>query len=110
MIAIEIILIICGGYILYLTLKMKASGEIPPFLVNGKVNLERAKDKPGFIKYMFPKLIVFSLGIIVFAVLSLISDTVELSPYISLASYVIYAGLLIYLGIVSVKAQNKYLF
>ena len=86
------------------------AGKIPGFLVSGKVNTDRAKDVPGFIAYMFPRLIFFSIAVTVFCVVSLIGDLYDISPYITVISVVFYIAILIYYCIVSVKAQNRFLF
>lgn len=110
MIIIEIMLIASGFYILYLDLKMKKTMEIPSYLVSGKVNLDSAKDKPGFINYMYPRLIVFGVSIVVFSAILLIGDFITIPAILTFISYIVYVGLLIFFSIISVKAQNRFLF
>lgn len=110
MIIIEMMLIASGFYILFLDIKMKNTMEIPTYLVSGKINLEAAKDKPGYINYMYPRLIVFSLVIIVFSGLLLVGDFVAIPPILTAVSYIAYVVLLVFFSVISVKAQNKFLF
>ena len=110
MIIIDILLSACAVYILYLNFKMKASGEIPQFLISPKVNLERSKDKPGFIKYMFPRLIIYSVIVLLFSAVNIIARLFTISRYITLVTALAFFGALIYYCVITVKAQNRFLF
>lgn len=110
MIVVNLLLVVCGVYVLSLTTKMKREGKIPAFLVSGKVNLERVKDTEGFISYMYPRLLIFGFAVLLFACISLLGEFVDMPAAVSLVSYLAYVALLIYYSIISVRAQNKYLF
>lgn len=107
---IEILLIACAVYMVYLTFKMKQTGEIPTFFVNNKVKLENAKDKEGYIAFMFPRMLIFSFFVAAFAVLSILSNYFVFPGVVTLIIYIGYVALLIFYSIISVKAQNRFLF
>lgn len=109
---IEVILFAYGIYLLYMIFKMKSTGTIPKGLVNNKINLERSHDIPGYIKYMYVRGIVFGILICVFSGILLYSDLVEnsLNSFFIFAVELLYTASIIYYAVVSVKAQNKFLF
>ena len=109
MLIIETVLLGCAVYILILTIKMKMTREIPSFFVNPKIDLNKAKDKEGFIDYMTGKLVLFSVLLIVFSGVSLLSEYKSLPVFVSVATNVAYVAMLILYAVISVKAQNKYL-
>ena len=108
--ALSMILIGCGVYLLYSVIRMKITGEIPRGLINVKINLDRSHDKEGYIKYIFPRGIVFGVIMIASSVVMLVSEFIPVSPYIMLVAEALYIGGIIYYAVISVKAQNKYLF
>lgn len=109
MIVIEIILIGFAGYMLFLTLKMKNDRIIPAFFINSRINPDKAKDKEGFINYMVPRLIVFSVCLLCFSLFSLYTEFRPVNPYIALFSNIMYFACIIYYAVISVKAQNRFL-
>ncbi|MCR5117466.1 MAG: hypothetical protein K6A97_08165 [Lachnospiraceae bacterium] len=109
MIIIETVLLGCALYILFLTVKMKKSREIPSFFVNPKIDLSKARDKEGFIDNMTGKLFLFSALLILFSGISLLSEYVSFPDYVSIITNVAYIAMLVYYAVVTVKAQNKYL-
>lgn len=111
MVAIEIGLFACGIYLIIRSILMKKSGTIPNLIVNGKINLERARDKEGYINYMFIRTIVFGALISVSSAFLAISDSglCAVNPILLLLVQIVYVAALIYFAVVSVKAQNRFL-
>ncbi len=107
---LALLLLGCGIYLLIQTIRMKLTGVIPRGLINIKINLERSHDKEGYIRYMYPRGIVFGAILIVCASVLLASEFVAVSPFIMLASEVLYIAGIIYYAVISVKAQNRFLF
>lgn len=99
-----------GVYFLYNAFKMKASGEIPPFLISNRINLERAHDIPGYIKFMFPHCMIFGFGICAFSAVIILNDYFSINWIFRLICEAGYFADVIYYCIISVKAQKKYLF
>ena len=108
--ALAFILVACGVYLLVSTIRMKVTNTIPRGLINMKINLERSHDKEGYIKYMFPRGLAFGIILVVCAVILLLSEFRAISPYLMLAAEVLYLVGIIYYAVISIKAQNKYLF
>ena len=106
---IEIVLLGCALYILFMTFRMKATRNIPRFFVNAKIDIEKAKDKEGYIDFMTPRLIVFSLALAAFSGVALLSEFFSLPFYVSIITNVAYIALLVVYAVISVKAQTKYL-
>ncbi|MCR5279604.1 MAG: hypothetical protein K6E19_09215 [Lachnospiraceae bacterium] len=107
---LTLLLIGCGFYLLYSVIRMKVTGEIPRGLINVKINLDRAHDKEGYIKYIFPRGIIFGIILIASSTVLLLSEFMTVSPYLMLAAELLYFGGIIYYAVISVKAQNKFLF
>ncbi len=110
MIIVDLLMCGCAVYILFLTLKMKKTGVIPQFLVSPRINLNRAKDTPGFINYMFPRLIIYSIAVFLFAAVSIAGSIFKISPYITVFTIVAFFVILVYYCVITIKAQNRYLF
>lgn len=110
MLFIDVVLFGAAIYMLALTIKMKNTRTIPSFFVNGKINLEKAHDTEGYINCMVPKLIVFCSVLIVFSGINMLSNVIPLPSYIVSVSSIVYFVLIIIYAVISVKAQNKYLF
>ncbi len=107
---IELFLFFWGVYVLYMVLKMKATGTIPKGLINNKINLERSHDIQGFIKYMYVRGLIFSIVICIFSAFLFYAEYVEVNAILEILVQVIYFAFLIYYAVITVKAQNKYLF
>lgn len=107
---IEVCLFFMGVYYLYNLFKMKATNTIPPAFVNKKINLERSHDIPGYVKYIFPRGLVFGIGLCVFSGVIILSSYIYINVYIKLICEIAYIALIVYFAVVSVKATNKYLF
>lgn len=110
MIFITIFIFLWGLYLLYMTVKMKATGEIPSQMVSNKINLDRAKDKEGYIAHMYKVNMIFGIlicvlsGVLIYETMRPISQWVH---YVANGGYLV--GLIVY-AVITVKAQNKYLF
>lgn len=111
MIVLTLFLFAAGVYLLVNTVKMKNTGTIPQALINNKINLERAKDIPGYIKFMYPRGIAMGIALSLFSALSIYNEfSGTVNVYILFVARIGYAAALIYYSVISVKAQNKYLF
>lgn len=109
MIAITIFIFCWGLYLIYMTVRMKSSGEIPKQMLSNKINLDRARDIPGYIAHMYKINMFFGIlicvlsGILIYENFRPINDWVHI---IANAGYLV--GLIVY-AVITVKAQNKYL-
>ena len=67
MIAITVFIFFWGLYLIYMTVKMKATGVIPKQLLSNRIDLEKAHDIPGYINRMYTVNMVFGILICVFS-------------------------------------------
>lgn len=109
MIIIESLIFCFGVYLIVMTTKMNTTHEIPARMVSDKINMERARDKEGYIKYMTPRCYLFAFALIVFSVLDIFSEVIILPSWVRLIVYVSYIAVLIYYCKITLKAQTKFL-
>lgn len=105
------IMIACSGlYLIYGALQMKRTGEIKPGIAVGKdVDIKRIRDKEGFIKYMFGRILL--MGILSAALgAGFMLNTYAGGPaYLELIGIVIYLAVLVLFAAASGKARKKYI-
>ena len=109
MIAITAFIFFWGLYLIYMTVKMKSSGEIPRQMLSNKINLDRARDIPGYIAHMYKMNMFFGILICVLSGVLLYENFRPINEWVHIianAGYLV--GLVIY-AVITVKAQNKYL-
>lgn len=106
---VDILFLCAGVYLMYMTVKMKASGEISPQLIGKKTDLSKAKDPKGYIDAIYPRSIFFGAMLIAIAALGLVNYYLSLSVWINLFVFVAYIAGIIYYSCVSVKFQRKFL-
>ena len=109
MIAITIFIFFWGLYLIYMTVNMKASGQIPKQMLSNKINLDRAHDIPGYIAHMYKVNMFFGILICVFSGILIYENFRPINDWVHIianAGYLV--GLIIY-AVITVKAQNKYL-
>lgn len=107
---LEIIFVIYAIYLFFLTVKMKRTREIPVFLVNNRINLDNAKDKEGYIDYMVPRLFGLEASIIIITAVSVASNFITSLSIVSIVCDVVFFIAIIIFGVMTVKAQNRFLF
>lgn len=64
-----------GVYLIFTAFKMRKTGEISTIVVN-KEDINKCKDKAGFIDFIFTKAVAFGLVALLFGVVSFINDSV----------------------------------
>ena len=106
---LHILILLSAFYLFYVSLQMKASGKIPPSLVNRNVDLERAKDKEGYMHTMFPVSLV--LGFLTFGlgIAAVANDTFLYYPYMDTVAMLGYAAVVIFYGLFSMRCMKRYL-
>lgn len=109
---IEILLIICGGYILIQSIRMKVTGRVVKGLVSDKVKPSENVDTEGYINYMFPRGVVFGTILAIVGTILLVGgfESVTLPDGVILFAEITYIVSLIYYANISIKAQNRFLF
>lgn len=91
MILFDAIMTVLGTYLLFMAQKMKRERRVPSFLITEQ-DLMRCRDQAGLSEYLFPRIVIFSVVILVFGILGLVNDLV-----ISLGNVVNIVMILIFL-------------
>ena len=109
MIAITVFIFFWGLYLIYMNVRMKASGEIPKQLLSAKIKLERAHDIPGYINHMYKMNMIFGILICVLSGVLIYENFRPINEWVHIAANAGYlVGLVVY-AVITIKAQNKYL-
>lgn len=105
------ILIILGGiYLIYVSVQMKRTGEISNSAIIGKgYDVKKAKDPQGFIEYMYMKSILLGVLITGSGILDYINELYWKLPYMGLIICGVFLVILIIYCKISLDAQKKYL-
>ena len=108
------LVILCGLYMAYSAIMMKAKGRINSGVVMSR-NLDesRLKDKEGFIKYIWPRLFAIGLLCATSGLFNLSFSRIETEPetyvLVEVVVNTIFFVLLIIYGVMVSKAQKKYM-
>ncbi len=109
MLLINLILFASGFWLIYMCNSMKSTGVIPKQLISNKINIERAKDVPGYIKHMYPRGIAFGIFLSALSALMILNLYVPLNYFVNLFIQLLFiAGIVVY-AVMAVKAQNRFL-
>lgn len=109
----DALITICGLYLAINGIMMKVNGTINPGVVLSKnVKVDNIKDKEGFIKYMWPKLLICGLlcaaaGIFNMTFASMVGEG-DIYLFIDLGVNALFFVLLIIYGLFAVKAQKLF--
>ena len=99
---IDVIIVILGVYLIYSAFMMDRKEKISTMFVHEQ-ELVKIKDKKAFIKYIFPKVIIFSVILIIDGIVGIISETVITIPYWNWADLLI---MLCAIGILMTQIRN----
>ena len=106
----DFICIFCGIYLMYVGIVMKTQGKINANVVLSKGISENAiRDKEGFIRYLYGKLVLIGAVIVLAGVVNLVSDLQGGGDgMVSVITFAIFiAAMVAYAAVVS-KALKKY--
>jgi len=106
---IEFLLFGYGIYVIYLHIRMKQTGEISSTLLSNKINLDRAKDIPGYIEYTYLKGIIFGAFVSVCSAIILLVGYLSWPAWIGYITEIIFLIVLIVNSVFLIKAQKKFL-
>ncbi len=99
-----------GLYLIYAAVNMKRTGELAKgIMVSRDADLSKAKDIPGFIRYMYGKTIAIGACSAVCGAVGVFGDTHGglgiLQPVMTIAVFFV----IVIFGVLTVKAQKRYL-
>lgn len=106
---IGVIVFLCGLYCLYAAFMMKAKGEINQTILLGKeARMKKCKDKEGFIKKMFPQLLLFGIVTTACGAADMINTYVTDIFAINTAMLVAFILEFLWFARVSMNARNEF--
>ena len=106
----DLIIVICGAYLIYASINMKRTGTISGTAMIGKgIDLKKAKDVPGFINYMYGKSIILGVITILCGALDYLNETYWMIQYMTLITCAVYLVVIFVYCKMSMDAQKKYL-
>ena len=107
---IDILCIIGGGYLVYAGIVMKTQGKIVNNVVMNKGADESAlRDKDGFIQYLYLKLIIIGVVVMLAGVANIMNDLTMQSAILSTALNCAFAVAIIVYAVFINKALKKFL-
>ncbi|MBQ6993681.1 MAG: hypothetical protein IJN64_04170 [Lachnospiraceae bacterium] len=105
---IQILILVCGIYMIYWAMQMKLTNKIPEMLTGKGFPINRAIDPEGFMKKTFP--VTLGMGILLFVVGMI--GALRVLAFYPMADTILMIALLVALsfyGKFLLKAQKKYL-
>ncbi|MCM1039230.1 MAG: hypothetical protein NC434_07905 [Ruminococcus sp.] len=106
---IDILCMLCGAYLLYTGLVMKVQGKIVGYVVLRKNTDENSiRDKEGFVRYLYLKLILIGVIIMITAIISLFDSYMGLPKITSALTGIVFLAAIIAYAVFVNKALKKY--
>lgn len=107
---IDLLCIIGGGYLVYAGVVMKTQGKIVSNVVMNKGADESAlRDKEGFIQYLYLKLIIVGVVVMLAGVANIVNDLTMKSAILATALNCAFAVAIIVYAVFINKALKKFL-
>ena len=107
----DMIVIACGIYMAVNGIIMKTKGTINKGLVLPKnITEERLKDKEGFIKYMWPRLLICGVVVTISGFINIILTSIEGMAIADLLINMIFFVVLIIYAVIVSRAQKKFIY
>lgn len=106
----DILIVGFGLYLIYCAVRMKQTGELTKgVIVRKDADLSKAPDVPGFIRYMYGKVIAIGICTTICGAIGIVNDTYMQLGMIYLGVIAIFVVAIGIFAFVTVKAQKKYL-
>lgn len=106
---ISVLIFLCGLYCLYAAVMMKTRGVINQTILLGKeVQYKKCKDKDGFIKEMFPQMLLFGIVTTLSGLLDIINTFVVDIHVVNTIMLVVFILEFLWFARTSREAKRKY--
>lgn len=106
----DLLIAASGIYLIYTAIMMKRTGEIKSgVIVSKEVDVNQIKDKEGFIRYMYGKVMVIGILAVAVGAGSIINTNLNGPAYLSLVGIGGYLAVLIFYAVASAKARKKFI-
>lgn len=106
----DLLIIGSGIYLIYTAVNMKRTGKIAGGVMLSKdVDVNKIRDKKGYINYMYGKVILLGILTCVAGALGLISEKMNGPVYLPLIGVVCYLVILVLFAIAANKAKKMFI-
>lgn len=106
----DLLITLSGAYLVYAAIIMKKDGKIVSSILPGKdVDANKLRDKEGFIKYMFGKLLLLGVLTLAAGIIGMVNTQFGGPVYISIIGVVIVLAVLIVFSISLTKARKRFI-
>lgn len=107
-IILDLLIMVCGIYVVYQAIRMKSTNQIPEMLVGKDFPIERAKDSAGFIRFTFPYTTAIGIVLLTTGLAGALDILVGYPLAKNVMRVVLVIGVTAY-GVMLIQAQKKYL-
>lgn len=105
----DALIIVSGLYMIYTAFNMKHSGKITSgVLISKDVDVDKIRDKDGFIKYMFNKVLVMGILTCLIGLGGMLLTKINAPSYVMLIGMGCFIIVLILFTIATYKAKKKF--
>lgn len=105
----DLLITLSGAYLVYAAVIMKINGRIVNGIMTGKdADVDKMRDKEGFIGYMFGKLMLLGILTILSGLSSIINTKMGGPVYISLIGVAVVLVVLILFAVALNKARKRF--
>lgn len=105
----DILIILCGAYLIYSSAQMKRTGEVSSAIVGKGYDLKKARDVKGYIEYMYFKSIVMGVVVMVSGAANYLNGKYLNIPNFDLVVCAVFLVIIIVYSKITIDAQKKYL-
>ncbi len=106
----DLLIIISGIYLIYSAITMKTTGNISGgALVSKDVDVNKIRDKEGFITYMFPKALFMGILTCAIGLMGIITTEYGGPAYISLIAFGGFIIVLVLFAVASNRAKKMFI-
>ena len=107
---LDFVIIFSGVYLAYSALTMKIKGVIVANVVlNPNIKESAIKDKQGFIDYIYIRLLLVGIVIVLSGLANMLNNSMQGSSIISLLTLLVFAASLVAYSIVTKAALKKFM-
>lgn len=86
----DVLIVLCGVYVIFTTVKMKNGGEINASVILGKNITEgMIRDRDGFVKYMYPRAMALGIITVVFGIIDFFFGTSKIVGFSIIVAFLI---------------------
>ncbi|MDO4344763.1 MAG: hypothetical protein Q4C50_08175 [Eubacteriales bacterium] len=106
---IDIMILLCGVYILYVFYQLKYKGVITENMLLPKgTSIAKCKDKQAYIAEMSPKVLAYGLLVTICGALGLLDDTYKIMGNFYYVILVVFLAGTVWFGVMTKKLLKKY--